>query len=90
MTKPRRRQAGAGTISAHQAKAGSRYLIKYKNPQEEGRNGIVRRGFPTRKAAAAAMGDINSEVRRGSHVVPAKMTVSRTGCWSAGGGRRRP
>jgi len=79
MTKPRRRQAGEGTISEYQTKAGPRYLIKYKNPREgEGPEWIVRRGFLTRKAAAEALGDINAEVRRGAHVVPPKIT---TGQW---------
>lgn len=77
MIRPRRRQAGEGTISEYQTKAGPLYLIKYKNPHEEGPEWIVRRGFPTRKAAASALGDINSEVRRGSHVVPAKITVGQ-------------
>jgi Phage integrase, N-terminal SAM-like domain len=79
MTKPRRRQAGEGTISEYQTKAGPRYLIKYKNLREgEGPEWIVRRGFLTRKAAAEALGDINPEVRRGAHVVPPKIT---TGHW---------
>jgi integrase len=78
MTKPRRRQAGEGGISEYQTRAGPRYLIKYKNPHEgEGPEWIVRRGFLTRKAAASALGDINSEIRRGAHVVPAKMTVGQ-------------
>jgi integrase len=78
MTKPRRRQAGEGTISEYQTKAGPRYLIKYKNPREgEGPEWIVRRGFLTRKAAASALGDVNAEIRRGSHVVPAKITVGQ-------------
>src|SRR5215217_6297058 len=78
MTRPRRRQAGEGTISEYQTKAGPRYLIKYKNPRDgEGPEWIVRRGFLTRKAAASALGDINSEIRRGSHVVPASMTFGQ-------------
>jgi hypothetical protein len=55
MTKPRRRQVGEGSISPYETKAGTRYLIKYKNPHEgEGPEWIVRRGFLSRKAAAEA------------------------------------
>src|SRR5215212_1819511 len=84
--KPRRRQAGEGTISEYQTKAGPRYLIKYKNPREgEGPEWIVRRGFLTRKAAASALGDVNAEIRRGAHVVPVKMTVGQwLDQWAAG------
>lgn len=78
MTKPRRRQAGEGTISEYQTKAGPRYLIKYALPLEDGGSKMVlRRGYPTRKAAAAALGDALGEVRRGTHVVPAKLTVGQ-------------
>ena len=79
MTTRRRRQAGEGTISEYATKAGPRYLIKYRMPLKEGTTKVVlRRGYPTRKAAAEALGDILAEVRRGSHVLPAKMT---TGEW---------
>ena len=79
MTKRRRRQAGEGTISEYLTKAGPRYLIKYRMPLEDGSTkAVLRRGYPTRKAAAEALGDILSEVRRGAHVLPAKMT---TGEW---------
>lgn len=79
MTMARRRQAGEGTISEYQTKAGPRYLIKYQLPLEDGTTkAVLRRGYPTRKAAAAALGDILAEVRRGAHVLPAKMT---TGDW---------
>ena len=37
----------------------------------------MRRGFLTRKAAATTLGDVNAEVRRGAHVVPAKITVGQ-------------
>jgi integrase len=86
VTKPRRRrrQAGEGTISQYQTKAGPRFLIKYTTLLEDGTKKIVlrRRGrdgqpFLTRKAAADALGDINAEIRRGSHVVPAKTTVGQ-------------
>lgn len=82
MTRPRRRQAGEGGISEYTTKAGLRYLIKYTVTLEDGtKKPVLRRrdkdGNPwlTRKAAAEALGDINAELRRGAHVVPAKITV---------------
>ncbi len=79
MTKPRRRQSGEGGISEYATKAGPRFLIKYRAPLEDGSTKVVlRRGYPTRKAAAEALGDINAELRKGAHVLPAKMT---TGEW---------
>lgn len=82
MTKPRRRQAGEGGVSAYETKAGTRYLIKYTAVDADGAKKIVlrRRGrdgepFLTRKAAAEELGDIMAEVRRGAHVVPKKLTV---------------
>jgi hypothetical protein len=70
---------GEGTISQYATKAGARYLIKYSMPLEDGTSRVVlRRGFATRKEAADALGDINAEIRRGSHVVPRKIT---TGEW---------
>jgi integrase len=76
MTKPRRRQAGEGGISSYPTKSGTRYLIKYTMPLEDGSSKVVlRRGYLTRKAAASALGDVNSEIRRGAHVVPAKITL---------------
>lgn len=77
MSRPRRRQAGEGGISAYQTKAGERFLIKYTTTGEDGSPRVVlRRGFPTRKAAAAALGDVNAEIRRGMYVVPSKVTVA--------------
>lgn len=82
MTKPRRRQAGEGTISTYETKAGTRYLIKYTAVDANGERKVVLRRrdrdgqpFLTRKAAAAELGDILSEVRQGAHVVPKKLTV---------------
>jgi integrase len=82
MTKPRRRQAGEGTVSAYQTKAGVQYLIKYTATDADGQRRVVlrrrgRAGQPllTRKAAAEELGDILAEVRRGAHVVPKKVTV---------------
>jgi integrase len=76
MTRPRHRQAGEGGISSYETKAGTRYLIKYTRPLEDGSSKVVlRRGYLTRKAAASTLGDVNSEIRRGAHVVPAKITL---------------
>jgi hypothetical protein len=80
MTKPRRRQAGEGGISQYPTKAGPRFLIKYMSTLEDGSTKVVlRRGFPTRKAAAEALGDINVKIRQGRHVLPSKKTVGRWG-----------
>jgi integrase len=76
MTKPRRRQAGEGGISEYATKAGTRYLIKYTAELEDGSSRVVlKRGYLTRKAAAEALGDINTERRRGTHVIPKRLTV---------------
>jgi integrase len=80
MTRPRRRQAGEGGISEYETKAGPRFLIKYTVILEDGSTKVVlRRGFPTRKAAAQALGDINAELRQGRHVLPSKKTVGQWG-----------
>lgn len=74
-TKRNRRQAGEGTISEYQTKAGPRYLIKYKDDLGAVK---LKRGYPTRTAAAEALGDINADLRRGQYVDPSKMTL---GAW---------
>jgi integrase len=83
MTKPRRRQAGEGGVSAYETKAGTRYLIKYTATDPDGARRVIlrRRGrdgqpFLTRKAAAAELGDVLAEVRRGDHVVPKRTTLA--------------
>lgn len=38
---------------------------------------VLRRGFPTRRAAAEKLAEINAEVHRGAHVVSAKITVGQ-------------
>jgi hypothetical protein len=59
---------------------GPRFLIKYPATLEDGSTKVVlRRGFPTRKAAAEALGDINVEIRQGRHVLPSNKTVGRWG-----------
>src|SRR4051794_24436691 len=55
-TRPRRRQAGEGGISEYATRAGPRFLIKYAARRADGTQRVVlKRGFTTRKAAAAAL-----------------------------------
>src|SRR4051812_50154444 len=62
MGRVRRRQAGEGGISEYQTKAGPRFLIKYSVLRDDGRKQVVlKRGFPTRREAAAAL---RAEVRK--------------------------
>ncbi|GAA2040669.1 site-specific integrase [Terrabacter terrae] len=76
MTKPRRRQAGEGGISEYPTKSGVRYLIKYGYTREDGSRGtVLKRGFPTRKAAAEELRARLTSVDRGSHVAPNRVTV---------------
>lgn len=80
MTAPKRtkrRAAGDGGISAYTTKAGGRFLIKYQAPALDGvgTRQVLRRGFMTRKEAAKALRDALSEVGRGVHVVPSKLTL---------------
>lgn len=86
MTKARRRQAGEGGISEYVTKAGPRHLIKYRAQLEDGTSKVVlRRGFLTHKAAVEALGDINAELRKGTHVVPSKLTLGQwLSDWLAG------
>jgi integrase len=73
MAKHRRRQAGEGSISEYQTKAGPRFLIKYSAQREDRtRRVVLKRGFKTRKLAAAAL---RAEIRRsemGEWVEPSK------------------
>lgn len=79
MTTKRRRQAGEGGISEYATKAGTRYLIKYSHTKPDGSRGVVlKRGYLTKKEAAADLRKRLSSVDDHTHVVPAKMT---TGEW---------
>lgn len=79
MTKPRRRQAGEGGISAYETKAGTRYLTKYSVRQPDGtRKVLLKRGHATRAAAAKYLRDELAKVDRGEHVAPSKVTL---GAW---------
>ena len=76
MTKPRRRQAGEGGISEYTIKAGPRFLIKYPYVRDDGTRAVVlKRGYLTRKAAAAALREKLANLDRGTHVAPTKITV---------------
>ncbi len=56
--------------------AGIRYWAKYKVPLEDGTTKeVLKRGFLTRKAAADFLTDKRAEIRKGVHVLPAKITV---------------
>ncbi|SDG07651.1 Site-specific recombinase XerD [Blastococcus aurantiacus] len=76
MAKPRRRQAGEGSISEYTTKAGPRFLIKFTAAREDGsKRAVLRRGFTTRKEAAAAL---RMEIRRsevGEWVEPSKQRL---------------
>jgi integrase len=76
MAKHRRRQAGEGSISEYQTKAGPRFLIKYSVQRADGTKRIVlRRGFKTRKDAATAL---RAEIRKsevGEWVEPSKQRL---------------
>ncbi|MCF6509071.1 site-specific integrase [Blastococcus sp. MG754426] len=73
MAKPRRRQAGEGGISEYMTKAGPRFLIKFTAQRADGTKRVVlKRGFKTRRDAAAAL---RAEVRKtevGEWVEPSK------------------
>jgi integrase len=78
VTQRRRRQAGEGSISEYQTKAGPRFLIKYPVLQPDGsRKAVLRRGYRTRRDAAAALRQQLSQVDRGTHVAPSKVTVEQ-------------
>jgi integrase len=76
MAKPRRRQAGEGGISEYTTKAGPRFLIKFTAQRADGTKRVVlKRGFKTRKDAAAAL---RAEVRKaevGEWVEPSKQRL---------------
>jgi len=76
LSTPRRRQAGEGGISEYATKAGTRYLIKYGYARPDGSKAVVlKRGYLTRRAAAAGLREQLSNVDRGTHVAPSNITV---------------
>jgi integrase len=76
MAKHRRRQAGEGSISEYQTKAGPRFLIKYSAQRADGTKRVVlKRGFKTRKDAATGL---RAEIRKsevGEWVEPSKQRL---------------
>ncbi|MBM9466082.1 tyrosine-type recombinase/integrase [Nakamurella leprariae] len=79
MTGSRRRQAGEGTISEYRTAAGTRYLIKVTVTMADGtRKPVLRRGFTTRKAAAAGIRDLLAKGEApGGYSEPSKITVGQ-------------
>jgi hypothetical protein len=86
VTRPRRRQAGEGGISAYDTKSGTRYLTKHTVVLEDGtRRVLLKRGHATRAAAAAYLRGELAKVDRGEHVVPARLSVGEwLDQWAAG------
>lgn len=77
MTRRKRRTAGEGGISPYQINAGERYLIKYQVPPADGigkPRPVLRRGFTTRKAAAAELRRVLGDIEQGAYVEPTKLT----------------
>ena len=73
MAKPRRRQAGEGSISEYATKAGPRFLIKFTAQREDGTKRVVlKRGFRTRKDAAAALREQIGKIEMREWVEPSK------------------
>lgn len=78
MTKPRRRQAGEGTISEYPTKAGLRFLIKYAATKPDGtKTMVLKRGYLSRKAAAEALREQRTKVATGQHVMSTRLTVGQ-------------
>lgn len=78
MNGPRRRQSGEGGISEYATQAGPRYLIKYGFTRDDGSRAVaLKRGFLTRKAAAAELRERLALVDRGAHVAPNRTTVEQ-------------
>ena len=75
-TKPRRRQAGEGGISEYLTKAGPRFLIKYPVLLEDGtRRVVLKRGFRSRRDAAARLRIEISRAETGAWVEPSKQRL---------------
>lgn len=80
VTRPRRRQAGEGSISEYSTKAGPRYLIKYTFTVRDGEESVKRtklkRGFSSRAEAAKALRTALAEVEQDGYVEPTEITVA--------------
>lgn len=77
MTKPRRRQAGEGSISEYMTKAGPRFLASYyaTDPKSGEPRRYLKRGFVTRKDAAAFLREEIRKAERGEWVEPSKQRL---------------
>jgi hypothetical protein len=76
MAKPRRRQAGEGAISEYMTKAGPRFLIKFMAQRADGiKRVVLKRGFKTRKDAAAALRAEVPKVEMGEWVQPSRQRL---------------
>ncbi|GAA2850307.1 site-specific integrase [Pseudonocardia halophobica] len=77
ISKRKRRSAGDGGISPYQTKSGERFLIKYRVPAPDGigTKQVLRRGYTSQKAAAAALREALVEVGKGTYVAPTKLTL---------------
>lgn len=76
MAGKRRRQAGEGSIGEYTTKAGPRYLIKYTARGVDGSQRVVlKRGFPSRRAAAAALRAELRKIDMGEWVEPSKQRL---------------
>ena len=76
MAKPRRRQAGEGSISEYATKAGPRFLIKFTAQREDGTKRVVlKRGFRSRSDAAAALRAQIRKAEVGEWVAPSKQRL---------------
>src|SRR3954471_12326440 len=74
--RPRRRQAGEGGISEYVTKAGARFLIKYPVLLEDGTKRVVlKRGFRSRRDAAAQLRVEISKAETGVWVEPSKQRL---------------
>src|SRR3954468_23024681 len=75
-SKPRRRQAGEGGISEYATKAGPRFLIKYPVLLQDGTKRVVlKRGFRTRREAAAQLRLEIGKTETGAWVEPSKQRL---------------
>lgn len=76
MAKPRRRQAGEGGISEYATKAGPRFLIKYPVLLADGsKKTVLKRGFTTRRDAAAQLRLEIGKVETGAWVEPSRQRL---------------
>ena len=76
MAKTRRRQAGEGGISEYPTKAGPRFLIKYPVLREDGtKRMVLRRGFASRRDAAAQLRAEIGKSEMGAWVEPSKQRL---------------